>query len=177
MKLLLRSDSIASSSSSSVRLSLYKQPRRTQTLGDGSELDGFDDLPVNREKEKRFVKIPMRRRQSSGVASVESLQSATTTATAMTVTNANARSAHVSQSTISRRERVDSAPEQMQSAIKRANTGIARASSRTGSKADESSIKPSSHLTVDDSKAAKSAKRPGLKLIRNLSASGLSRGE
>lgn len=35
--------------------------------GDGSELDGFDDLPVNREKERQFVRAP-KKRNTTGVS-------------------------------------------------------------------------------------------------------------
>lgn len=52
---------------------LYRQPRLPQVFGDGSELDGFDDLPVNREEERKFTKMPLRRRQSSGLSSVDSV--------------------------------------------------------------------------------------------------------
>lgn len=146
---------------------LYKQPRRTQTLGDGSELDGIDDLPVNREKEKKFVKIPIRRRQSSGMASVDSIRSNITTATMI----GNARGVPVSQQMFtSRRERVDSAPEQMQTFSNKKPNANAITSTKPLNKM-------SSLLLADDGKAGKTTKRPGLKLIRNLSASGLSRSE
>lgn len=166
---VIRSDNAAGAISARPSLPLYKQPKRTQTLGDGSELDAFDDLPVNRDKEKRFVKIPIRRRQSSGMASVDSVQSATT----MTGTSAHARNAN----TILRRERMDSAPGQMEPVVKRPSGGALRSIGKATGKGDTSSHKTSPHLSVDDAKIAKSAKRPGLKLIRNLSASGLSRGE
>lgn len=34
---------------------ILKRPRRSRTYGDGSELDAFDDLPTNKEKERRYT--------------------------------------------------------------------------------------------------------------------------
>ena len=33
---------------------MLKRPKRTRTYGDGTELDGLDDLPLDREKESRY---------------------------------------------------------------------------------------------------------------------------
>ncbi|PKS09709.1 hypothetical protein jhhlp_004330 [Lomentospora prolificans] len=38
---------------------LLSRPRHQRTFGNGSELDGFDDLPVSRDAEARYVKQPV----------------------------------------------------------------------------------------------------------------------
>jgi hypothetical protein len=35
---------------------VLRNPKRQRQYGDGTELDGFDDLPTNKEKERRFIK-------------------------------------------------------------------------------------------------------------------------
>ena len=37
---------------------VLKRPKRAQAFGDGTELDGFDDLPTNREQEVKYRVAP-----------------------------------------------------------------------------------------------------------------------
>lgn len=148
------------------RSDLCRQPRRAGAFGDGSELDGIEDLPVNREKEKKFVKIPIRRRQSSGVASVES-----TPSTAGSQRNA-VTSLQSQQAT--RRERIGGAVPGSTQALHR-NTEATHTASRAEKHVGADFLKLDN---VDKSVAqGQVTKRPHLKLIRNLSASGLSQGK
>ena len=143
---------------------LYRQPRRMQTFGDGSELDGFDDLPVNREVEKKFVKIPLRRRQSSGVASADSNPSTIGSQRNQAITRQSRQSV--------RKERTESTAEFVR---KQQNDGSGSISMR----AKRSDI-PAGKFAGSGNQTAvssKNGKRPALKLIRNLSATGLSQGK
>lgn len=144
-------------------MGLYRQPQRTHAFGDGSELDGFDDLPVNREKEKRFVKIPLRRRQSSGVTSVDSMPS--------TPGSQKDNSLAHKFSQPGQRERADSTYSAQPFLRKKPSDG----SSLRARRNDNSAGKPATLVPPGDS-SKKTGKRPGLKLIRNLSATGLSQG-
>lgn len=46
---------------------LLNRPRHQRTFGNGSELDGFDDLPVSRDAEARYVKQPIGRESRNGL--------------------------------------------------------------------------------------------------------------
>jgi hypothetical protein len=45
-----------STSPTSAPVKVMRNPKRQRQYGDGTELDGFDDLPTNKEKERRFMK-------------------------------------------------------------------------------------------------------------------------
>lgn len=160
----MRTFRIVADSASKLSRQSLKKPQ--QEFGDGSELDGFDDLPVNREKEKKFVKIPIRRRQSSGMGSVDSVGSQ------KSLPVLQAQASQYGSNLSARRERVDSAPEQLHSL-----TGTSKGSIRSSRKADVT--RPALNTMKEQPKAlvSGSAKRPGLKFIRNLSAAGLSKGQ
>lgn len=64
--MLSPSTSISSISSLTTPASshILKRPRRSQTYGDGSELDAFDDLPTNKDKERAYTKAVQKRASS-----------------------------------------------------------------------------------------------------------------
>lgn len=125
--------------------------RKTQHFFDGSELDAFDDLPVNREKEKRFVKAP-RRRQSSGAATD-------------VVPELKAKEKAVPGKL--QRDRMDSAPMKMQH-IKRRGQNASGGS--TTSTVVDHHARAARVITVE-------SKRPKLQLIKGLNAAKLSKGK
>ncbi|KZT41339.1 hypothetical protein SISSUDRAFT_982041 [Sistotremastrum suecicum HHB10207 ss-3] len=48
----------ASTSNTVLAPKILRKPKRTRTYGDGTELDGIEDLPTDREKERRFRVVP-----------------------------------------------------------------------------------------------------------------------
>ena len=154
---------VPSTSSSSAGISAIplarnlRQPsnlRRAQQFGDGTELDAFDDLPINKEKEKRFLKAP-RRRQSSGAA--------TEVASATNVAGPSGKGKSVSKI---QRDRIESAPMKLQHTKRR---GQNASGGSTASTVVDPHAK-AARVSVESS-------RPKLQLIKGLNAAKLSKGE
>jgi hypothetical protein len=128
----------------------------SKARGDGSELDTFDDLPVNKESEKRYMKIPRQRVLSEGAARPNSPASSSTSGPLGKRVQ---------------RIRTESGSDHPSSISKRLSVHSER---RTGS---SSSIGGSEKATQKADSSRKAGKRPALKLIQNLSASNLTLGE
>ena len=146
-------------------------------FGDGTELDGFDDLPINQEKEKRFLRAP-RRRESSGGTDITTVAASAATGTA---TRGGRKSAAQPQPPKQLRERMESAPDKLQSnALRRrlANASGGSAHSETSSGAGQLQTLSRRGTTGSSAKTAQGdARRPRLQLIKGLNAAGLSKGE
>ncbi|KAG8729544.1 hypothetical protein FRC12_020896 [Ceratobasidium sp. 428] len=55
------SSSISSITSAATSVKVLRKPKRAKTYGDGTELDAFDDLPEDREKERQYRVQPVGR--------------------------------------------------------------------------------------------------------------------
>lgn len=62
----------AAASGTTTSSTILRKPKRSQHYGDGTELDAFDDLPANKEKERRFKAIAKGRPDSGTTASQQS---------------------------------------------------------------------------------------------------------
>ena len=146
-------------------------------FGDGTELDGFDDLPINQEKEKRFLRAP-RRRESSGGTDITTVAASPGTGPTL---RGGRKGAVEPQQQKQLRERMESAPDKLQSnALRRrlANASGGSAHSETSSGASQIQTLSRRGTTGSSAKTASvEARRPRLQLIKGLNAAGLSKGK
>lgn len=123
------------------------------SFGDGLELAGFDDLPVNEEQERKLIKAPRRRQSSTASASAG---------------KALVSVIPVAQQQQPRRERVESAPSRLAIAQKRA----------VPIRAGPSGVSIDNRKPPNTSSAVPTEKRkPKLQLIQGLSSAGLAKGK
>lgn len=149
---------LSSATMSTFSLTARPMERRgaAKARGDGSELDTFDDLPVNKETEKKFMKIPRQRLLSEGAV------------------RPNSPASSIVSGPLGKRVqriRTESGSDYPSNISKRLSMHSER---RTGS---TSSSGGSDKAVQRPGSSRKAEKRPALKLIQNLSASKLTLGK